>query len=96
VLFAICGWNLWFCSETLFSQESTTRILQSDLELLVSWVIFAEIVEAMETNDKNLYEVPQAEVLTVKIEGSVCTSSGFQASRQGYGTASGEYEQEWD
>ena len=46
----------------------------------------------METN-KNLYEAPQAEVLTVKMEGSVCASSGFQASRNGYGTA---YEDEWD
>ena len=49
----------------------------------------------METN-KSLYEAPQAEVLTVKMEGSVCASSGFQASRNGYGTASDEYEQEWD
>ncbi len=49
----------------------------------------------METN-KNFYEAPQAEVLSVKMEGSVCESSSFQASRNGYGTASGEYEQEWD
>ena len=47
----------------------------------------------METNNKNLYEVPQARVLTVKMEGSVCESSGIQASRQGYGTV---YEDEWD
>ena len=49
----------------------------------------------METNSKNLYEVPQAEVLTVKMEGAVCESSGIQATRNGYGTASDEYEQEW-
>ena len=47
----------------------------------------------METNSKNLYEAPQAEVLTVKMEGSMCESTGIQASRQGYGMV---YEDEWD
>ena len=50
----------------------------------------------METNDRNQYEPPQAEVVVVSLEG-VCQSRGMTATRNGYVSADkNEYDDEWE
>ena len=51
----------------------------------------------MTHKNKTTYETPATEVVTVRIERTILSDpKGVQSMRNSYGTASGDYEQEWD
>ena len=47
--------------------------------------------------NKKDYQTPTMEVYDAELQCHILAASeGVQAERRGYGTASGDYEQEWD
>ena len=42
------------------------------------------------------YQKPTMKVVKLQHQGCILSGSGVNAERRGYGTASGDYEQEWD